>query len=407
MQSTIQTDQFDNALDHAFQGIRGALTDLLVSVKADPTKPQEIARRFKINKNLAWKVSKIITVTDPHAVISNLPGTAGMDTILSAFEAAGAPEPHLTAAREAFGSFDRMVEVHVGDRSTLQLVLSSKAPRRVPPEHLHQTRKMAFQGNSCIWGIQSRVRLASFFLAPNPNDPAMLDTASLSGMIDVRRLRSNASVPLLVRFAYNDDGSIRQAPPVDSIDPASADDPLHLMPEFCSDPLPEFVPVEGAGFMRYQLAPGPIGNYGLNTWVYGEFTRRFASIYRDEHNLYGEHAAIVQTPTEWMICDLQVHKSLAFAMTPRAVQYAQHTPSPQPAGSDEYDRLPMAERIEPIGQCPPVTATPLLPDYPDMVRRVYDRLGWDATDFHGFRLTMKYPPMNTYVIIQHDLAEPK
>ncbi len=395
---------FEEALDQAFQGVRGALTELLVSVRADATKPQDMARRFRINKNLAWKISKIVTVTDPHAVVTNLPGPAGMNTVLSAFSSGGAPDQQVEAAREAVDRFDRMVEVHVGDRSTLELVLSSKAPDKVPQEQLHQTRKMAFQGNSCIWGIQARVRLASFFLAPNADDEELLDTASLGGLIDVRRLRSDASVPLLMRFAYNDDGSVREASRVEPIDETRGGDALMLMPEFCSSPLPEFVPIAGDGYTRYQLAPGPIGNGGLNTWVHGEMIRGFAPVWADEHNEVGEHAAPVQMPVEWLLADFQVHRSLSWAMSPRAVQFSQIASGPAPGIDGDWDRLPMAERLESIGQGPPVVATPLVPRLPDMVARVYERMGWDARDFCGFRLVVRYPAMPTSVVIQHDLA---
>lgn len=395
---------FEDALDQAFQGVRGALTALLVSVSADATKPQDIARRFRINKNLAWKISKIVTVTDPHAVVSNLPGPAGMNTVLTAFASGGAPDERVDAARDAVERFDRMVEVHVGDRSTLELVLSSKAPHKVPQEQLHQTRKMAFQGNSCIWGIQARVRLASFFLAPNTDSPEMLDTASLGGLIDVRRLRSDASVPLMMRFAYNDDGSVRQGPRVEPIDETRSGDALMLMPEFCSSPLPEFVPISGNGYTRYQLAPGPIGNGGLNTWVHGEMIRAFAPVWADEHNTVGEHAAPVQMPVEWLLVDFQVHRSLDWAMSPRAVQFSQIASGPAPGSDGAWDRLPMAETVEAIGHGPPVVATPLVPRLPEMVARVYERMGWDARDFHGFRLVVRYPAMPTSVVIQHDLA---
>lgn len=64
-------DDFEEALDHAFQRVRGALTEMIGSVDADITRPQDISRRFKINKNLAWKLSKLITISDPHAVLTN------------------------------------------------------------------------------------------------------------------------------------------------------------------------------------------------------------------------------------------------------------------------------------------------------------------------------------------------
>jgi len=402
-------DRFDDDLDQSFQGVRGALTELLTAVGADIERPQEVARRFGLNKNLAWKLSKIVSTTDPHGVISNMPGPIGMNTIFAALRRAKAPKAEMDRARDALAAFDKVVEMHIGDRSTLELVLSSKAPHKVPTEYLHKTRKMAFQGNSSIWGIQARVRLASFFLAPNAEDPEMLDTASMGGLIDVRRLRPTSTVPILVRFAYNDDGTRMATTNVEPIDPSRDGDELMLMPEFCSQPLPEFVPVRRDGYTRYQLAPGPIGNDGLNTWISGEKITRFAPIYSDAANRFGEHSAMIQVPAEWVICDLQVHRDLAFALSPRAMLHSQlmAEPAPETETGESYERLPMAERIESIGQRPPVAATPLVPNYSAMVERVYDRMGWRARDFHGFRVVMRYPPMPTALIIQHDLATPR
>jgi len=402
-------DAFEEALDHAFQGVRGALTEMIGSVDADINRPQDISRRFKINKNLAWKLSKLITISDPHAVLTNLPGATGMNTILDAFEIGGAPHDTVQFARDRLDEFDRMVEIHVGDRSTLQLVLASNAPERVPTENLHNTRKMGYQSNSSIWGMQARVRMASFFLAPNPDAPEMLDTASLGGLIDVRRLRTNANIPLMTRFAYNDDGSSMPPPPVEPIELGTERDELMLMEEFCSKPVPRFTKITSGNSTRWQLAPGPVGNNGLNTWVYGECIRKFAPIYRDELNTYGEHLAPLNMPCEWCLCDIQIHRDLAFALNPRAILLSQIGVGPEPSEGEDLidDELPMAEQIEEIGHCPPFAATPLIPGYSKMVDRVYARMGWNAKDFHGYRVVMKYPPMPTAIMIRHDLADPK
>ena len=409
MQPLPSTDQFEEALDHAFQRVRGALTELIASVGADISRPQDISRRFKINKNLSWKLSKLITISDPHAVLTNLPGTTGMNTILDAFEAGGAPHETVQTARDRLADFDSMVERHVGDRSTLQLVLASNAPDRVPTENLHNTRKMGFQCNSSIWGLQARVRMASFFLAPNPDNPDMLDTASMGGLIDVRRLRAQANVPFMTRFAYNDDGSAMAPPEVEPVEIGGDEDQLMLMKEFCSQPVPKFTKIQSGNTTRWQLAPGPIGNTALNTWVYGESIRNFAPIYRDEQNTFGEHIAPLNTPCEWCMCDIQIHRDLSFAQNPQALLLNQIGVGPEPAPGEEPidDILPMAESLEPIGHCPPVAATPLIPRYTKMVERVQKHMAWDANDFYGYRIVLKYPPMPTAILIRHDLADPR
>lgn len=404
---TTTTAGFTEEMERAYQGIRGAMTQLLSSVEADPSKPQDISREFKINKNLAWKVSRMILVPEPQQMIPNIPGRTGIETVLSAFEVKGAPESVLNAARDAFEEFDEVVRVHLGDRSTLELAITSGTPEKVSPEHLHATRKMAYQGNSAIWGIQARLRLASFFIAPNPNDDSMVDTASVGGLIDVRRLRSNVGIPLFSRFSYNDDGTLRDGPRPEPI--MSNDDPsdeLMLMPRFSSVPTPSFQTAQNGGVTRYMLKPGPIGNRGLQSWVFGESVRAFASKYRDEQNEFGEHALPISVPTEWVLCDLQVHKDFSFAFNPRVYAQGVFGGDPTRASESELTQLPISETVQSIGAYPPVVATPMLADYPEIVACVYERMGWNGADFQGYRFVMKYPPLHTNIIVQHGLCAP-
>ena len=67
--------------DHAklvVHKMRGDLSELLALVEADPTRPQDMARKFGLNKNMTWKISRIVCETDPYAVIPHIPGKAGM-----------------------------------------------------------------------------------------------------------------------------------------------------------------------------------------------------------------------------------------------------------------------------------------------------------------------------------------
>jgi hypothetical protein len=399
-------NKFDEDMDRAYQGIRGAMTQLLSAVDADPSRPQDISRRFKINKNLAWKVSRMILVPEPHQMIPNIPGHTGIETVLSAFEVKGAPDSVLNAARNAFEDFDEVVRIHLGDRSTLQLALTSGTPEKVSPEHLHATRKMAYQGNSAIWGVQARLRFASFFIAPNADDPSMIDTASVGGLMDVRRLRSNTGIPLFWRFSYNDDGTVRDGPrpqPIDAACPES--DELMLMSDFSTVPTPEFQENRLGGVTQYMLRPGPVGNRGLQSWVFGEYVRGFASKYRDEQNEFGEHALPVSVPTEWLMCDLQVHKDFAFAFEPKVYAHAFFSGDSTKVTESELTQLPLSETVQSIGSNPPVVATPLLMEYPKIVDCVYERLGWVGKDFVGYRFLMKYPPLHAHMIMQHGLCD--
>ena len=57
-------DQLESDCRQALQDLRGALLELYASLGLDPHAPQQATRRFELNKNLTWKVSKLMTTDD-------------------------------------------------------------------------------------------------------------------------------------------------------------------------------------------------------------------------------------------------------------------------------------------------------------------------------------------------------
>jgi hypothetical protein len=46
-----------------------------------------------------------------------------------------------------------------------------------------------------------------------------------------------------------------------------------------------------------------------------------------------------------------------------------------------------------------------VPFYRAMIQSVFSRVGWNAHDFHGFRLSMHYPPIPTLALYRYELPE--
>lgn len=187
-----QVGTFPEHYRSAVLRVQAALTRILLSVGADPTKPQQLARRFGLNKNLAWMVSKMINTPDVYSVAPHIPGAARIDSLLSAMKRVGAAAEGLEELRSAVAAFDLMVTQHAGDRATLELMISELSSENVKGEQLLQSRKQAFCGLSGILGAQMRLRLMCYVLAPSAADPDLVDLVEVSGLFDFRRLRTDA-----------------------------------------------------------------------------------------------------------------------------------------------------------------------------------------------------------------------
>ena len=397
--------EFEEHVESCMQRLRGALTELLTSLAVDPSAPQDMSRRFGINKNLTWKLSKIVHAADAGEAVPHLPGTGGLEIALKAFASAGAEDAYIERVREELRGFDAMVELHAGDRATLELMLGSQSASTSNDPRMVASRKQAFQANGAIFGVQARTRFGAQFVAPGES-PDMLDTASMGGLLDFRRLRSNARWPLVFNLAYNDDGTPRAEMP-EAIDRESqAEGGAPLIREFCSEPHPELESVQVPTGTLYELVEGPVGNTGAFSTVLGWCARGFATRYKDELNDHAEHYLPLNVPCETAVFDLYVHRELAFEMPPEVrvlsrMEVGMHIP----ASAGRRYRLPVDQKPQDLGGGPPVVATPLVAHYGRMIQRVHERMGWNERDFHGYRFTWKYPPVPTVPMFCYPLLD--
>jgi hypothetical protein len=350
---------------------------------------------------LAWKLTRIMRSPDAEGVLPYLPGPAGFVLVLKAFQNSDAPPAELNGLREATDEFEFMIGQHAGDRATLELMLDSSG-LGVQGDPLEASRKLAFRGNSGIWGIQARTRLRAAVIAPNAEKPHMLDMANVSGLIDLRRFRPNASWPLFHRESYNDDGSPRQRPtePMDTSLGDNAD--TMLWAEFCTQPLPVVRVIPTRLGNRYEAVGGRVGNSGRTTCVHGDIVRQFASRYADDMNRLGEFYTDINAPTENLVFDLIVHHELADEIKPKVRVLLTDSAIPYYESSGP---IPCSESLRHIASVPPRLATPLVPRYTEIISGVYKRMGWDAKDFRAMRFEMKCPPMPSKIILTYELPK--
>lgn len=399
--------QFRDHLQTALRALRSATIELLASVGADPAKPQELARRFSLNKNLTWKVSKIAGGSDLYSAVAHIPGAAGLEMFFRAVADAGAPEGLVEAARKAATDFDEVVRVHTGDRATLEIMVSGMLPSSVKSERDEQNRKLAYQGNSATWGVRAKVQLALNMLVPNPDDPGMADLVQVGGLAGFRRLRRDARWLLFRRERWSDDDPHPASDDAVSLDPHfPIDRGVPLLGEFCSKPIPEIALISGEGEDQYELPPGPVGNAAAFTCLYGQLARKVGATYAKSTDELAELGVNLITPVEHVIFDLLVHRDFRWAMNPRLVMYSRLDGGGMHRGSRHArNMLPSLNPVQDLGWGADGLATPHVRTYSKLVRYVLDRLSWRAEDFHAYRFEMPYPPIPTVAMFLAKLPE--
>jgi hypothetical protein len=393
---------FEHELCKVVLRVRGVLASILEATGGYGPHVKDVCDALRVHRKLGWQVAKVACETNPFVAARFVPAAGGMKTFLKAAARHKVEKELLQQAAEAFAEFERVVAVHADDRSSLEMMLGVCAPNVDEVSQL-AARKMAFTGNSMVFGAQARAYLVAAFVHPSAK-PGWFDAARLHSYVGFRRNRPN--LPWVVsRTLVADDDYKQRAPERREClapDPESDASPsVPLLRRFCSQPLPQLRRrVDSSGWVIEELVEGPVGNTAALTLVTAELTRQTARTFKTKHTQQMDWGVWVTTPCEVLIFDQFIHKDL-FPPSPREVRmYANLA---DPAHFTEGQLLPVFERVETLGSGKEVVHTPDVPRYGEMAQYVFERLGWDARQFELHRLRIQFPPMPAAVVVSHAL----
>jgi hypothetical protein len=385
--------------------VRETLTELIASVGADPSKTRDTARRLDLSNNYVWPVSRFINAEDILTAGSEVMDRVKFEKICDACEAKGAPEHLVIQARLAIDKFEEVITVSAGDRQSFSLLLTGLGFEDVT-QRQESTRKLAFLSNSSLWGVQCRLSFKTVIFAPNAEDPHFVDAIRVFGMVDFRRLRS-VPWPLYRMHGYHDDGTLRPGTGI-PIEPVS-DDPgaVPILPAFCSDPLPAMRSVKRDYGRRFDLCEGPIGNAGLLTCVIADRLVKWQPVYSvpEKNEFMGAMFDLV-TPLENMLFDVYIDKSLPMSGPPECTLLDRLTaPRGIDPENDSVRQLPLSNRVLRLGPGLSGSASAHYPRYAALMEHVFRLTALKASQFQGYRLSIRYPQIPTAADLQWRLPQ--
>jgi hypothetical protein len=402
-----QNSTFSVDAKRVVRGLQGGLGEILDALPSYLGRAQEFARFLKIDKQLAWRVVKVVGCTDPFAAGQYVPGQAAFKLFLQAVEKANVRAALIKNANEAFARFEELIQIHAGgDRGSLEMMLIARAKKdRKTADQSH--RRMAFRGNSHIWGVQAKTHLKISIVQPS-SESDKLDIAVINGFFMLRQLRDGAPLSIARMKSSEYDKNGRRLFSYESIEPnAEQAHGIYLLSEFCSQPLPELLALDSdKGFVNYELKGRGIGDTFATTCVEGSVVRGVARRFRNEHNMYGENCANICIPTETLILDFIIREDTFGLLKPISLVYGENLRRTfYPAPNRERDLLDIHEPVTHLGRGTSVLHSSSVPRYASMGRYVFDKLGWEADRFDVYRFQLDYPVVPSTVVLRHDLPE--
>ncbi len=387
------SSSFHLECEAAIEAIRDSIRALCVSLDADPLRPQDISRRFKLNKNLTWKFARVLVAENALDAIAMLPGPEGIEIFVRALEAGGADPAASIATRQSFAAFDETVTRNFGARTEFDLALDGMRT----DGNLENSRRLVYRGLSGVVGVQTAVRFTTQIIVPSRDDADRADFALIAGVVGLRRLRP--SRPLPVFRAGSSTGAHSTFEPLLPRKAGSAargDD--FLMREFSSFPDATELRVNADGKMSVELSDGPLGKLGESNLFFGSVLRH--AIGRYQHSETGgtlettaSFLTSINIPAERLVSDLFVHRSLTDLASLRT---SIHSTLAQPLSTDESthgaNALPIDLKREVHRDASVSPTLEFVPRHGGIIACAFDALGQDLSEFALIRVVLQYPP---------------
>lgn len=390
---------FCTECDAAIVALRQALRTLAETAASDPLRPQDVSRRFAINKNLTWKFARVLLAADSFEAISMLPGAEGVEIYLRAFEAAGIGRTHTDAVREALRQFDAVVARHFGDRAQLEVVLDGLRS----DGNLESSRRMAFKGMSGVFGVRARVRMTMQLIFPSAEAPDTGDIAQVVGLAGLQRLRPIGALPVFRTSSHTRSVASNLQPLFGSPEGDHTD---FLLRDFSSFPNATVCARDLPGRKVIELSEGPLGRIGESDLFFGTLLRGTMNTRRKPNDASNDFVSNVSIPSESLLLDFYCHRSL---LGTDSMTTSVHSTLGQPLADDDAQReqsaLPIdlaPMMLEQLSEAPPV---PLMPRYQEMVDFAFRATGQDIREFRLMRVALEFPPAPAAVLVKWTLPE--
>ena len=387
--------------------VRAAFLSVLDSIPARPRRASEICRELGISQTLAWRIVQVADAGDPFAAVRYVPGESAVETFLGAAQAHGAPLEALERARSAVAQFKKLVRDHAGNRRSLELMMAGLA-RSGRAEADLPYRKEGFRCASHTWGIQVQTHIRTALLYPGSRDDCV-HIAHVHGYYNLRRVRPEARWVLARRYMMTEDGAAHRVPVSEPIAPEFAlENGFPLLRPFCSDPPPDIQRVAGPGNAIDDVwTKGAVGDQAAVTFYSGEVMRELPFRYCDARNKYAQFGLHIRTAVETLVLDVLVHRDLYGPLSPECLVLSDLWSAPWETGGDvsQADLLPCAEQVQFLGQGLAGVQTSEVPNYERLLHYVCEKLSWDGSQFHVYRLRMPYPVIGTAVAMRFPLPE--
>lgn len=252
---------------HCLTGLKRAVSDILLALPGDIQQPRDVYKTLGIDRMIGWNIYKLHEVDDCFLSVKHIPRKAAFKGFLRAASRKGVPDDFLSKAEEHFNDFEELVELHAGDRPSMEMMLLAYSEEGIEQASLDH-RKLAFTGNRFLYGLETRTRLTVTLFEPNGR-PDSWKLTLLKGSFGLRRNRPDIPWFYVRPRLFNEFSDQAQAPESQPLVEQEKGN-LPYYSQFCNCSLPGLKSRSRFVDSVEEIFPLQTGNAGLMDLVFAE-----------------------------------------------------------------------------------------------------------------------------------------
>lgn len=397
--------RLEDRITQVGESLAASLNRVLDAVPDRPSGPMALSRAIGVDKVLASRVLKAVRFRDPIALTHHIPGPDPLRRLLRAAGQAGVDSASIGEAEDAVDAFEQLIRHEAGDRSGLDAIISAWLPE-VRRQFEFSRKQSAFRAMSQLRGAAADLNLGAALLHPS-DDGRALDVIWLFGLLGLQRLRPGVGVKFASRRVSPDSAAPRQ-PRTLAGEPVEGLDGLRL-DQFSTQPPPDLEIHRAGDAVHYCLAGNAFGPGSAVDLVFAEANFREMDRYIAADKQRKAHVfAEIGTPSKALLFDVFLHEDVFADSSPELHLY--DTVLDGVANVNDpgrrIDRLDFLESVHPLGRGIEHCRLNEAPQYPQMLRHVFEQLGWRSEQFRGHRCRIEYPIYGSQVVMAFDAPPP-
>lgn len=399
--------------DRVARRLHDSLRAVLGIAPADARHASGLARALSIDRTTCQRAVFVASRPYPGpSLLTRLPGIKGLQQIAESARQVfvDAPKEPLDALDASIVQFQSIITSLAGSQSRLIRRLDAttaalEAEQRTGAPASAGPRQRMFHAATELTGRNSDCWLAIYLYSPASDNEGIVDLVRANGLVG-HRARPDA-VPLVFHsFATKpaeveaDDPNLGVVKPL--LFSSRRDTPAAMLPEFSSDPPPLVSTQQPHEFCVQSIDEQPGGQNPLDLM--------FATRTRIVHPATGrppieEAWALINFPCRRLLFDVYMHRDLARACLASLDVHLWRPDFAQHVGDRWQTRF--AQQSPPLQLLPGGlrgSASDAWPRHSELTRFLFERAGFDPSEFVGFRCDVEYPIWRAGYAVSFDFS---